>query len=855
MDFSIFMKTLKKMLASVLSVATLLTCGVVGTSPALAAGDVADSNGIRAMSFNIRYLLDDPYDAITYTKAQRSKVVLDQIKYYSPDVLGVQEDTTEWRDVLAAGLSGYTVYKGAEIAGSGYDASYNEIFYKTDRFTLVEGATKWLTDTPDQKSSIQEQMHIRRVNYVILQDKTTGEQFCFANTHLHNGANETAAQLRVQQAGYLMDILDGVKAEYPNIPVILVGDFNYQNQTSDPSMLNTIVNAGFSDARAVADTVEADVNATWNTGYGNPANYGNRSTIMDYCFVSADLPVARFRVATEKFPDAEGNMICTSDHFPLVVDVAKPILPDEDWGEVNENEYRIYDAADLLAFAKELREGNTFEGTTVYLCNDIALNTGTVYSAASDEQKANPFSGTFDGQSYVISGLTTYDTEGHATGLIPYVADTALIQNVTIINSSFTGTACSSAVVGSYSASQKDAVFTMKNVHVENTSVTGISGTAGILGMMGSFTATGVKVNMEDITFTDGSVTAEHSSGGIIGEILNEEGNDYANGVTLTMNRIVSSAAMSFTGYVANAPYGDTTANCVKAGSLIGAVAGFLSIKISNIFIGGSIEVPSNTVGSTPFIGYIEAINTANVKNDNATTNSILTIDRALATPTMKNLHAWLYVKENSKKWAPTVQMTNILQDKSKGTPTSRKVYNSGADQFPAVETDHKFATNDLIGKQFFDGWVVADENSYPVPTVRPVRLVGYQSSYTTDVTKGGKDDYSIRLIATLNDAFYDYAGFENITITYKDGNGKPVEVPKADYRCKYAYHSVIGVDQNGNKQTYAAEDFEADCLIALEITGIPKGVTEFTVTLNAFAGKDGVSFAGITRTVSVKVS
>ena len=103
-----------------------------------------------------------------------------------------------------------------------------------------------------------------------------------------------------------------------------------------------------------------------------------------------------------------------------------------------------------------------------------------------------------------------------------------------------------------------------------------------------------------------------------------------------------------------------------------------------------------------------------------------------------------------------------------------------------------------------------------------------------------------------MNDTFYTYAGFENITITYKDGNGSDVVVPKDDYTCKYAYNNVYGVDKNGVTQTYAASDYYADHLIALEITGIPESVTEFTITLNAFAGKDNVTFDGLTKTVQI---
>ena len=518
---------------------------------------------------------------------------------------------------------------------------------------------------------------------------------------------------------------------------------------------------------------------------------------------------------------------------------------DDTWYSDEATELYIYDAADLLAFAAQMKTGTTFDGKTVYLCNDIALTGENNYNATN---QAYPFSGTFDGQGYVISGLSTTDND-YATGLIPYVANSATIQNVTIVDSAFKGTSNVSAVVGIYSASEANATFTMKNVYVENTVINGTTGTAGIVGMMGNFTATGVAVEMTDIIFVDGSVTAEYRAGGIIGEILNEDGNAYANGVTLTMNRIVSDATLDFTSYEYDAAYGSSGGNCVKAGSLIGNVEGFLSVDIKNVFVGGSLAVTTDNTGSSPLVGYIKSVNTQGELNED-TVNSPFKLQYALAVPQMTNVAMYLSTESDAKAHSAHVTMKNIWSDTTVGTAAGRKGNNASPDSYPSGE-EHKTTTDKLIGKQLFDGWVITGENDYPVPTARPVRLLGYQSSYKTDVkdANDANETYSVRLIAALNDTFYTEAGFENITITYEGSNG---EIQKGTYTCKYAYKNVHGVDKNGVEQVYAAGDYYADSLIALEITGIPENVTEFTITLNAFAGKDDVTFDGITRTVQI---
>ena len=68
------------------------------------------------------------------------------------------------------------------------------------------------------------------------------------------------------------------------------------------------------------------------------------------------------------------------------------------------NEYYINTAQDLWDFAEEVNNGNTFEGVTVFLTNDIDLG-------CDEENQWIPigvltsFEGVFDGKNYKISGL------------------------------------------------------------------------------------------------------------------------------------------------------------------------------------------------------------------------------------------------------------------------------------------------------------------------------------------------------------------------------------------------------------------------------------------------------------------
>lgn len=543
----------------------------------------------------------------------------------------------------------------------------------------------------------------------------------------------------------------------------------------------------------------------------------------------------------------------------VVVSADDKVTATENW-YTDENVLYITNASDLLAFASALYNGKDFAGKTVYLTTDVKLNDGdaSTWGTTAPTNKYNSFQGgsstgwfkgTFDGQGYVISGLYSKNASSGA-GFIPYTSESATIKNVTIRNSYFECTkdgGNASAIMCEYKApTVANSCLTVENVHVEDTHVISAGVVSGVLTFMNSASVTGVEIKMNNVTFVGGEITGERESGGIIGKLY--QGSSYDHGVALTMDKIVVNSDLTFTNTTT-----DGTSS-VRAGGVIGYVNGFRTVDMTNIMVDGSLTIVGTKTGSTPFIGEVRRTSATVTTVEGQEVYARINISKALSTTQMTNVEALLSSRKESGT-SPVITMTQIYNNMDKaGETTSRKTNQGDNDSYPEG-ADHKKTTNDLIGKQLFDGWIVANATSYAVPTANPVRLIGYQSSYATDVTNAEDttETYSIRLIAALNDAFYTTAGFEGISISYvKAGETEPTVVSKDAYTCKYAYKSVKGVDKTGAVQTYAAGDYYADALIALEITGIPEDVTEFTITLNAFAGKDDVTFDGITRTVQI---
>ena len=94
---------------------------------------------------------------------------------------------------------------------------------------------------------------------------------------------------------------------------------------------------------------------------------------------------------------------------------------DTSWYDANVSTYYLYDAGDLLGFAKLGKDGNNFIGKTIMLMNDIDLNPGWSAAVTTTEDKVifpaapvnqwsiiSKFSGVLDGNGYTISGLYSY---------------------------------------------------------------------------------------------------------------------------------------------------------------------------------------------------------------------------------------------------------------------------------------------------------------------------------------------------------------------------------------------------------------------------------------------------------------
>lgn len=240
---------------------------------------------LKAMSFNVW---------VSSPTSDRRESVRQTIMAYMPDTVGVQEASPDWMAYLTKSLKDIYDYVGLGRDG-GSKGEHSAIFYRKDRFELVETGTKWMSPTPDVVSKFKESSLNRVFTYAILLEKKSNREIMVVNTHLEH----TSAEARNLQVAVLMNFLK----DYTQYPIVLTGDFNANPQ----SEVYRMVTAQLADSAKVAQTAEEHY--TFH-------NYGKSSTYIDYAFVSQkNIAVSHYRVITE-----EMNGMLPSDHYALVIE-------------------------------------------------------------------------------------------------------------------------------------------------------------------------------------------------------------------------------------------------------------------------------------------------------------------------------------------------------------------------------------------------------------------------------------------------------------------------------------------------------------------------------------------------------
>ncbi|MDR5590998.1 endonuclease/exonuclease/phosphatase family protein [Christiangramia sp. SM2212] len=253
-----------------------------------------NSQELQLMSYNIKYANENDGEN---SWSKRKDWITSQVKYYSPDVLGLQEAVKSQLDLFSENMDGYEVLGvGREGADKG---EFSAILYNTGKLEKLESDTFWLSETPEKVSRGWDADFNRICTYALFQEKESGKKFYVFNTHFDHVGDKA----RLESSKLIIKkIAELNKEEYA---VFLMGDFNLEPETEGIEILSSELERSREKAELSFGPV-----GTFN-GYKFHEQVTRR---IDYIFSNDNVVIRKFAVITDskdlKYP---------SDHFPVIV--------------------------------------------------------------------------------------------------------------------------------------------------------------------------------------------------------------------------------------------------------------------------------------------------------------------------------------------------------------------------------------------------------------------------------------------------------------------------------------------------------------------------------------------------------
>ncbi len=183
-------------------------CGPGGKTP----------EALGVLTFNLRNgMAQDGPDGWAYRRDMVGRLVARE----APAVMGVQEAWQYQLDELLERVPGYA-WVGVPRSNVAQIDEHCAVFYRTDRFALVETGTFWLSDTPDEPTTKFSELQccLRVVTWAALESLESGRVLHAFNTHFDTIAADQIPQRSAALVARRIDELAGTGT------ALLTGDFN-----------------------------------------------------------------------------------------------------------------------------------------------------------------------------------------------------------------------------------------------------------------------------------------------------------------------------------------------------------------------------------------------------------------------------------------------------------------------------------------------------------------------------------------------------------------------------------------------------------------------------------------------------
>ena len=252
---------------------------------------------LSVMTYNIK--LDYPKEGEN-SWSNRKPFFINQIKFYSPDIFGVQEAMPNQMKDMGNLLENYN-HLGVGRDDGKDEGEYSAIFYKKSKFKVLKPSTFWLSETPNEVSMGWDAVCNRICSYALFEDIVSGKKIWFFNTHF----DHVGVEARKNSAVLIVEKIKEINTE--NLPVILSGDFNME----DTHESIQIIEQELKDSKDIAKLVFGPNGTFNNFEFDKPVTIR-----IDFIFVSPKITVNKYAVLSDswdcKYP---------SDHLPVFISV------------------------------------------------------------------------------------------------------------------------------------------------------------------------------------------------------------------------------------------------------------------------------------------------------------------------------------------------------------------------------------------------------------------------------------------------------------------------------------------------------------------------------------------------------
>ena len=251
---------------------------------------------ISVMSYNIKYANENDGEN---SWSKRKDFITDQIQFYEPQILGLQEAVKIQIEHFLVEVDGYQSIGVAREDGLN-KGEFTAILYKTEDFEVLESSTFWLSETPEEVSTGWDAALPRICTYALFRNKDSGKKFWVFNTHFdHIGKNA-----RTESAKLILQKITELNTN--ELPVFLMGDLNLE---PDAEGVIDILKQ-LQDSREIAQKTLGPVGTFNGFQFDKPVNRR-----IDYVFVNDQISVNKYAVLTDS-----NDLKYPSDHFPVLIE-------------------------------------------------------------------------------------------------------------------------------------------------------------------------------------------------------------------------------------------------------------------------------------------------------------------------------------------------------------------------------------------------------------------------------------------------------------------------------------------------------------------------------------------------------